>query len=229
MSHPLPSPKITTAVGIATLIAAIALPIALSYEILRGDRTHFSPWYLNLQLAICVIFLLDFALRISATEKRWRFLWRNILFLLLSVPYLNLFDWLGALPSREWSLTLTAIPILRMLLALYLLLQWIIRDGIRQLFAAYALTLLLFTYISALIFYDFEFGINQALSSFGDAIWWAFMNMTTVGSTITPITAIGKSLAVLLPMFGMLMLPLFTVYISNIFQREQKERDSTQS
>lgn len=223
MSQPPTSRTATTLVGIATLIAAITLPIALSYEILHGNRTHFSPWYLNLQLGICAIFLLDFAVRIAATEHKWRFLRHNILFLLLSVPYLNITAWIGLLPPREWSLALTTIPILRTLLALYLLVRWIIRDGIRQLFTAYALTLLLFTFISALIFYDFEFGINSGLSDFGDAIWWAFMNMTTVGSTITPITAIGKSLAVLLPLFGMLMLPLFTVYISNIFRKEQKE------
>ena len=224
-----PGRVITTTVGIATLIAAIVLPVALSYEILQGESTHLAPWYLNLQLAVCAIFLLDFIVRITAEQRRWRFLWRNILFLLLSVPYLNIVDWLGVEQPRGWSIFMTTIPILRMLLALYLLVQWIIKDAIRQLFTAYALTLLLFTYISALVFYDFEFGRNSGLMGFGDAIWWAFMNMTTVGSSITPITAIGKLLAVLLPLFGMLMLPLFTVYISNIFQKEQKERDSTLS
>ena len=214
---------VTTVVSIATMIAAVILLVALSYEILHGSRTHFSQGYMTLQLVVCAIFLLDFAVRLSAEERKWRFLGRNILFLLFSIPYLKIVDWLGVPPPREWSLVLMSIPILRMLLAIYLLVQWIIDDGIRRLFAAYALTLLFFTYMSALIFYDFESGANAELTGFGDALWWAFMNMTTVGSSITPITAIGKILAVLLPLFGMMVLPLFTVYISNIFKKTKRE------
>ena len=218
-----PGRVITTTVGIATLIAAVVLPVALSYEILRGESTHLAPWYLNLQLAVCAIFLLDFGVRISTERRKWLFFRHNILFLLLSVPYLNIIDWLSIAPTREWALALTAIPILRMLLAVYLLTVWIIEDAIRRLFAAYAFTLLLFTYLSALIFYDAEAGINTSLQSFGDAIWWAFMNMTTVGAALQPITAIGKILAVLLPLCGMMVLPLFTVYISNIFKQTKRE------
>lgn len=220
--HPQLNRFVTIFVSTATLIAAVALLIALSYEILWGNRTNFSQGYMTLQLAVCVIFLLDFAVRISAEERKWRFLWRNILFLLLSIPYLNIVNWLEVPPPREWSIVLTTIPILRMLLAVYLVAQWVVKDGIKRLFAAYAFTLLLFTYLSALIFYDFEFGTNSGLLNFGDALWWAFMNMTTVGSSVIPITAIGKTLAVLLPLFGMLVLPLFTVYISNIFTQTKK-------
>lgn len=214
---------IRTFVGAATLVAAVTLLIALSYEILHGENSHFSRWYLDLQLVVCAIFLLDFGVRISTERRKWLFFRHNILFLLLSVPYLNIIDWLSIAPTREWALALTAIPILRMLLAVYLLTVWIIEDAIRRLFAAYAFTLLLFTYLSALIFYDAEASINPALHSFGDAIWWAFMNMTTVGAALQPITAIGKILAVLLPLCGMMVLPLFTVYISNIFKQTKRE------
>jgi len=154
--HPAINRFVTTFVGTATLIAAVALLVALSYEILWGNHARFSQGYMNLQLAVCAIFLLDFAVRISAEERKWHFLQRNVLFLLLSVPYLNIVEWLGVPPPREWSIVLTTIPILRMLLAVYLVAQWVVKDGIKRLFAAYAFTLLLFTYLSALIFYDFE-------------------------------------------------------------------------
>ena len=208
---------ITAFISTATIIAAAVLLIALSYEILQGNHTRFTQGYMTLQLIVCAIFLLDFAVRISTEEQKWRFLRQNLLFLVLSIPYLNIVDWLDVPPPRQWSIVLTAIPILRMLLAVYLVAQWIIKDGIKRLFVAYAFTLLLFTYLSSLIFYDFEFGINSELNDFGDALWWAFMNMTTVGSSIIPITAIGKTLAILLPLLGMMILPLFTIYISNIF------------
>ena len=40
--------------------------------------------------------------------------------------------------------------------------------------------------------------------------------MTTVGCNIEPVTAIGKIVAVILPLIGMVILPLFTVYITNM-------------
>ena len=85
------STYIRTMVGTATIVAAIALLVALSYEILHGDNSHFSRWYLDLQLVVCAIFLLDFTLRISVDRDKWRFIRRNILFLLLSAMVVVLF------------------------------------------------------------------------------------------------------------------------------------------
>ena len=114
------------------------------------------------------------------------------------------------------------IPLLRTLLAVYVVVRWIIDDSIRRMFTAYAFTLLLFTYIAALVFYDYEIGVNPDLQGFGNALWWAFMSMTTVGAEIFPVTTVGKVLSALLPASGMLMLPLFTVYISDLFRKAKR-------
>ena len=49
------------------------------------------------------------------------------------------------------------------------------------------------------------------------------MNMTTVGAAIFPVTTVGKVLSVLLPASGMLMLPLFTIYISDLFRKAKRD------
>ena len=59
-------------------------------------------------------------------------------------------------------------------------------------------------------------------TDFGDAIWWASMNLTTVGANIFAVTAIGKILTVLLPTLGMMMFPIFTVYVTQIYTRNRK-------
>ena len=43
------------------------------------------------------------------------------------------------------------------------------------------------------------------------------MNMTTVGAEIFPVTAIGKVICVILPIIGMAMFPVFTVYVTSLY------------
>lgn len=221
---PIKSSYLRTAAGFTAMIAGISLIISISYEILTGSRSHFSTEYMTIQLVVCIVFIADFFVEMSAHEDRCRFFVRNFMFLLLSIPYLNIISWSGVELSRHWAMLVGIMPLLRTLLAVYVVVRWIIDDGIRRMFTAYAFTLLVFTYLSALIFYDYEVAVNPHLHGFGNALWWAFMGMTTVGAEIFPVTAAGKVLAVLLPAAGMLMLPLFTIYISDLFKnRKPKE------
>ena len=49
------------------------------------------------------------------------------------------------------------------------------------------------------------------------------MNMTTVGCDISPVTIAGKIVAVVLPMFGMIIFPLFTVYLTDYVTRTVRQ------
>ena len=62
------------------------------------------------------------------------------------------------------------------------------------------------------------------VNNFGDATWWAFMNVTTVGSNIYAVTTVGKILSVCLAAMGMMMFPIFTVYITDRIQEINKKR-----
>ena len=62
-------------------------------------------------------------------------------------------------------------------------------------------------------------------TDFGDAIWWASMNLTTVGADIFAVTAVGKILTVLLPTLGMMMFPIFTVYVTSLVQQANKRKE----
>ena len=66
-------------------------------------------------------------------------------------------------------------------------------------------------------------GVNAKLTSFGDALWWAWMNVTTVGAEIFPITTVGKVVCVILPVVGMMFFPIFTVYISEYYNKKKPD------
>lgn len=73
-------------------------------------------------------------------------------------------------------------PLLRGFLALYIIVAWLARNRFNQLLAAYLFSVLVFTYLASLVFYDYEILVNPRLADYGDALWWAWMNVTTVGA-----------------------------------------------
>ena len=203
--------------NIVTLAAGALLLLAMSVEILTGDHRHFSQAYLWIQFAVCIVFLDDFFIRLARIERRTRFFLRNLLFLLLSIPYLNLVDWFSLELARGWAMLIGLTPLLRGFLALYIIVAWLARNRFNQLLAAYLFSVLVFTYLASLVFYDYEILVNPRLADYGDALWWAWMNVTTVGAAIFPVTAVGKVVCVLLPIVGMIFFPIFTVYISQYY------------
>lgn len=211
-----------TFMSFVTLLAGIALLVSVSYEIITGNHEVFSDWYLTTQLCVCIVFMADFFIRLGVTDKddRSRYFWRNLPYFLLSVPYLNIIDWFDLPLDREWTMLIGIIPLLRTLVAVYVVVRWFVERGVRRMFTAYAFTVIIITYLAALVFYDYEVMVNARLHGFGNAVWWAFMGMTTVGAEIFPVTAVGKVLAVILPALGMLMLPLFTVYVADLFKND---------
>ena len=68
----------------------------------------------------------------------------------------------------------------------------------------------------------YEVAVNPRLHGFGNALWWAWMNVTTVGAEIFPVTAVGKVVCVLLPSLGMLFFPIFTTYILQEYAPRKK-------
>lgn len=212
--------------GTLTLLASIALIAALSMEIIPSkEYVVFSSDYLTVMLVICIIYLADFFVRMAAAASPRRYLRRNIVVLLLSIPYQNIAHWTtGGDVPHDLALILSGATLLRSFLALYMIVRWLVDGSINRLFAAYIITLVAFTYLSALIFYEYEAPVNTRLHGFGNALWWAWMNVTTVGAAIFPVTAIGKTVCVLLPMLGMAMFPIFTVYVTNLYNSGRAKR-----
>ncbi len=149
--------------------------------------------YLWTLFAVCIVYMADFFVRMASAASPSRYLRRNILILLLSIPYQNILHWAtGGAVGHDLSIVLSAVTLLRAFLALYMIVRWLVGSSVGRLFAAYIVTLVVFTYLSGLIFYEYEAPVNDRLDGFGNALWWAWMNVTTVGAAIFPVTAIGR-------------------------------------
>ena len=62
------------------------------------------------------------------------------------------------------------------------------------------------------------------VTDYWSALWWAFMDVTTVGSNIIAVTVTGRVLSVLLAALGMMMFPIFTVYVTSLVQKRNQEK-----
>lgn len=214
--------RMTSLMGGIKVAAGCILLIAVSCEIIGGDHIRFSSTYMLTQFIVCMVFLFDFFLRWSTATRKTRFFFCNLIYVLLSIPYLNILYGCGVTLTRDWELLVGLIPLLRAFLAMVIIIRWLVDENkMRRLFAAYIFTVVVFTYISALVFFDYEALVNPKLHGFGNALWWAWMNVTTVGAEIFPVTTIGKVVCVLLPSLGMMFFPIFTTYVLQEYNHQK--------
>lgn len=213
-------------INILTLIASVLLLASLSVEVLYSrEFAEFSTAYTWAMFVVCIIFLIDFFALMLSNRKPLRFFVRNFAMLILSIPYHSILSVADIMPAGHLAtIVLSGVVLLRAVMALYITLRWLIESRTTRLLWAYVATVVLCTYFASLLFYEYEAPVNNAVKGFGDAVWWAAMNLTTVGAEIFPVTALGKIICVLLPVLGTAMFPVLTVYITSFYNRYTSDR-----
>lgn len=126
--------------------------------------------------------------------------------------------------SPEVSYFLRFIPLLRGGYALAIVVGWLSGSKASGLFTSYITMLMATVYFASLIFFVLEHKVNPMVTDYWSALWWAFMDVTTVGSNIYAVTPTGKILSVVLAALGMMMFPIFTVYVTSLVQQANKRK-----
>ncbi|MCM1348559.1 MAG: ion transporter [Firmicutes bacterium] len=197
------------------LSLSAALLIYLSILGLKGIEFFSNRGYMTFQLWVCYVFIADFFIELYMADNRSGYLKRRWLFLLLSVPYLNIVAAFHIPLTYGALYFLRFIPLARGALAMSIVVGYLSRNRLTNIFASYTVVLMAFIYMGSLIFYEVEHGHNPDVTSFWTALWWAFSVATTAGCDIYPVTAPGKIVCAVLPTMGTFMFPLFTVVVTN--------------
>lgn len=209
--------------NILVLLGSVAILAVLSIEMLSENITVSDKFLRNFHFAVCTIFLTDFFVRLYRRPRKLRFLFRNIFFLLVSIPFLNIIYIFHIEASPFTHLIVRLVPLIRGIYGIAIVIGWITTSRITSLFVSYIATIFATTYFASILFYSVEKGVNPMVKTYWDAaITWACMNVTTVGSDIFAVTRIGQLLSVFLAASGMLMFPIFTAYITTRFQEKRK-------
>lgn len=197
------------------LIASIILIVLISWDAFNNISFVSNPLYLKVQFWICLFFIADVFVEFFLYPLKWNFIVGHILFLLVSVPYTDIISYFDIQLNPEVTYIIQLVPMIRTAYVLVIVLRALTSNRISGLFVAYLTLLLSIVYFSALMFFIEEHFINPSVDSFWSALWWAFMCCNTVGSNIEPITQTGTVLQIVLSLSGLLMFPVFTVYITN--------------
>ncbi len=209
---------IQLALHLSAFMLSLLLVISISIDTFRGVAFYDDTNYLDLQFWICLMLMVLFFLEVYNADNSWQYFGRHFLFLLLIIPYLTFFDWCGVELPLQVEYLFRFIPLVRGYVAFTLIAYGLLRDLSSGLLIIYIVVLFSFIYYCSLIFYVLESGVNPQLHSFWDSLWYSCMTATTAGCNITATTAVGKVISILLALAGMMLLPVFTVYLTSLIR-----------
>lgn len=196
------------------LILSILLLVFISYDTFKGINFLESHLYMTFQFWVCVLFLADFFIEWGLSQNKKNYVATHWFFFLISIPYLNVINMTSLQITTEGLYYVRFIPLVRGAYALAMVVGYFSTNRAYSLLTQYAAILLSIIYFSSIIFYYEECPVNSDVNTYWDSLYWAVMNVDTVGSYINAVTVGGKVLSVVLAVSGMMMLPLFTVYIT---------------
>lgn len=216
---------ILTTLHIMVLAASVAMVIWISRETLENKSFLTDRRYMHFQFWVCLLFLVDILVEWSMSRSKWRYLCTHLIFIIVSIPYLNILQWAGIdLPPRVMYL-IKLVPLLRAGYVLAMVSETFTSRKSLNMLWVYITWVAVSVYFAAMMFFVEEHYINPQVDTFWTAMWWAFLEMTTCGTNIAILTPTGKVLGVVLSVEGLTLFPVFTVYITNAVLKFNKDRN----
>ena len=200
---------------LAVIAGAVALVCMISYDIFNDISYYIDPRYLNVQFWICMLFIADILVDMMLSPRRLRYLMSHCFFLLICIPYINIIDYWQLSVPDYWQFVLRVLPMVRAAFVVSTVTGSLGRDRIRDMFVCYIILLIGVVYFSSLMFYVEEYQVNPDVPDYWSALWWALMTMTSTGCYIPEMTVVGRVLSVVLSAGGLILFPVFTVYIAD--------------
>jgi voltage-gated potassium channel len=167
---------------------------------------------------IWIIFILDFAVKFALAPDKTDYLKSNWLTLIaLAVPALRVFRILRVVRVLRAARAARGLRLVRVVTSL--------NRGMRALGASMgrrgfgyvvALTAIV-TLAGAAGMYAFENGAEGGLTTYGEALWWTAMIMTTMGSAYWPQTPEGRVLCFLLALYSFAVFGYVTATLATFF------------
>lgn len=207
------------AMHMMVMLLSVILIVFISVDTFENKNFLVNSRYMTFQFWVCVGFIADFFVEMAFAPDKWRYVRRRFFFLLLSIPYLNILNLTDIHLGYEALYFVRFIPLARGALALSIVFGYFSQNAVTSFFMSYLVMLVMVVYFCSLIFYQAEHAVNPQVDTYWTALWWAGMNMGTAGCYISPMTVAGRIVAVVLPIAGMVIFPLFTVYLTDYVKR----------
>lgn len=183
-----------------------------------------TPFIETMSVVIWIIFIIDFLLRFFLSPAKPKYLRDNIITIIsLIIPAFRLLRIFRVLRLFRFTRGLRLVRIIGS-----------INRGMNALASTmgrrkfgYVLLLTIFViFIGSAGMYAFEKGAGEGFSSYGNAIWWTGMIITSLGSEYWPKTVEGRILAFIISMYGFTVFGYFTAVLASFFVGRDAENQN---
>lgn len=199
--------------------------------------SHLGPGLQFVGTVIWVVFIADFLLKLALAPNKWAYFKANWLTVLaLLVPALRVFRIARAVRILRVGRAVRGIRLLRVVSSVNRGMKALGASMQRRGFGYVVLLTIIVAVAGAAGMYFFERELPQGpgFDSFGTALWWTAMLMTTLGSDYWPLSAEGRILCFMLALyafavFGYVTATLATFFIGRDADNEDAELASARS
>lgn len=202
------------------IVLSIYVLIALMLDTFLKLPNEISRILIIIDDVICIFFLIDFAKRFYAAESKLDFMKWGWIDLVSSIPTLE---------YMRAGRTIRLIRLLRILRAFRStkhLVHHIFKKRTQGALYTAGLIAILMVIFSSIAILQVENHPNGNIKTAEDAIWWAYVTITTVGyGDKFPITTEGRVIAALLITVGVGLFGTFTAFLASWFVEQTKQEE----
>jgi len=223
-----PAGKLFDLVLLALIVISLVIVMA---ESVPSMEQRYGQLFNLLEWILTVLFTIEYALRLYAVKKPWRYAlsFYGIVDLLAILP-----TWLSmVMPQTRFLLVIRSLRLMRVFRVLKLthfvqegrLIVMSLKASLRRIFVFLIFVFLLSVILGALV-YVVESGVNENFSSIPQSVYWAIVTITTVGyGDISPVTPLGKLLASMIMLLGYGILAVPTGIVTLELSKQFKENE----
>lgn len=170
--------------------------------------------------AICAFFFVEFCIRFSKSKSKLKFMRWGWIDLISSIPMV---DFLRA--GRLLRL-IRLLRIIRAFRSTKHLVNHLFVNRAKGAFTSISILAILLLFFCAIAILQVEDAPNSNIKTAEDAIWWAYVTITTVGyGDKFPVTTEGRIIAAILMTAGVGLFGTFTAYVASWFVGDKKNKD----
>jgi len=209
-----------TFLDIVIVILSVYVLIALLIDSFFKLSSEVSELLYIIDNLICVFFLYDFFYRFYQAPSKKEFIKWGWIDLISSIPSFEYLRY-GRL-IRLFRL----LRVLRAFRSVKFLTKHLFKNRTQGTFASVSLIAFLMIIFGSISILQVEVDVNSNIKSAEDAIWWAFVTITTVGyGDKYPVTTEGRIIAAFLMVTGVGLFGTFTGFIASWFMGGDKTKD----
>lgn len=206
------------------ILAFVWLGLLLG-ELVWGESLAFEI----LGTIIWVIFILNFVIEIILAPRKGAYLKTNWLTAIsLLVPALRIFRIFRVIRLFRLARMGRGLRLFRVVSSLNRGMRALAANLQRRGFGYIIILTILVIFVGAAGMYAFENQISGGLSSYGEALWWTSMVMTTLGSQYWPQTFEGRVLGFFLALYALSVFGYITATLATFFIGRDAENTETE-